>query len=305
MMTAARAEQQQALTDGSAEGATNAEAAPDSSTVVAAEAPTEVARDINVEEEADPYYSARDGAPNGPTEVVANTATEADAVGPMEVAGVNVDEEAVQFTATSRGDEVFVGHTEAAGADDTAASDVNLSLAMDGTAAEEIEIATRPEPPTEGSRDETPNAMGERCDVMTQEVAATRSTAAAAPPHLSQRASEPVTEEDVEQAVAPAVSAAPAALESQASSAAPTAPAAPASEAVQASVMSGLMQAMQHRSATQQQVPARVVPPQASSERLQPFTEAEKICMAYIWRWRRAHQLGAAPNAEHSSSSPS
>jgi len=62
-------------------------------------------------------------------------------------------------------------------------------------------------------------------------------------------------------------------------------------EALQASVMTGLMQAMRARTSTQQQPPrAGATAPGA----FQPFTEAEKVCSAYMWRGRRAKLLGRA-----------
>jgi hypothetical protein len=67
---------------------------------------------------------------------------------------------------------------------------------------------------------------------------------------------------------------------------------APSAEALQASVMSGLMQAMRLQSSTQpQQQSARAGTTSGGPERLQPFTEAEKVCAAYMWRGRRAQLL--------------
>lgn len=74
-------------------------------------------------------------------------------------------------------------------------------------------------------------------------------------------------------------------------------------EALQTSVMTGLMQAMRVRSSSQ---PARASSTPSGGERWQPFTEAEKVCMAYMWRGRRAQLMNpttAALNGESGSGS--
>lgn len=73
---------------------------------------------------------------------------------------------------------------------------------------------------------------------------------------------------------------------------APPSGASTSAEALQTSVMSGLMQAMRVRNAPQQSARASQAP--SSGERWQPFTEAEKICMAYMWRGRRDQLLNPA-----------
>jgi len=67
-------------------------------------------------------------------------------------------------------------------------------------------------------------------------------------------------------------------------------PAAPAATqvATEASTVMGFMQQalrVQHASPQQRDQSSS---PSNGAERCQPFTEAEKLCMAYMWRWRRA-----------------
>jgi len=94
--------------------------------------------------------------------------------------------------------------------------------------------------------------------------------------------------------------------------------------AAQASMMSGLLQAtlqaMRGRNLPVPPSPATVpempqvpqaTPPPSQGDRWQPFTEAEKVCMAYMWRWRRANLTGStasnatAENSRSDSNAPS